>query len=38
MKSNLEGLEDDKASYATVRLLDEIDKDSSVSIRTIGYL
>lgn len=38
MKSNLEGLEDDKASYATVRLLDEIDKDSSVSVRTIGYL
>ena len=38
MKSNLEGLEDDKESYATVRLLDEIDKDSSVSIRTIGYL
>lgn len=38
MKSNIESLEDDKARYATVRLLDEIDKDSSVSIRQVGYL
>lgn len=37
-KANIESLSDDKARYAAVRVMDEIDKDSPVSIRGAGYL
>lgn len=37
-KTNLESLEEDKAKYAMIRLLEEMDPTKSFAIRGVGYL